>query len=559
MLDGARRRSRGSSATNGPDALIKENVTMLTGRPARVNDAPAAAAASAALLAVALAGCAVLPDRIDAPPSHAITQTADTALGRIASASLDGTAPGASGFRLLPRGAFALEARVALARRAERSLDVQYYQIDRDEIGLGFLRELAAAAARGVRVRLLVDDLYAGGEDELLRSMASLPSVEVRLFNPLPARGGTPASRVARSVLEFERINHRMHNKLFIADTRFSVSGGRNMASDYFMRNTRANFIDVDVVAAGPVVREQSEVFDMYWNSDQVWPIERLVPAAPSDDASPTERFARLAGPVQLLPAPDPSDPLGRVAVGLELDGGRVSLSFADAAVFADAPAKVVRRGRDENVATVSRSTIAALHSAKHEMVIASPYFIPGRFGMQSIQEARARGVRVAVFTNALGATDEPLVHWRYAHYRRALLRLGVELYELSPDRARESGRFGEFGASFARLHAKLAVIDRRHVFIGSLNLDPRSAWLNTEAGLLIHSADLASDIEKLIGNDRLTSVYRLRLAADGETIEWVTTADDNSERVLRDEPDDSWLHQLKMRILSPFAPEELL
>ena len=175
------------------------------------------------------------------------------------------------------------------------------------------------------------------------------------------------------------------------------------------------------------------------------------------------------------------------------------------------------------------------------------------------MEKARAQGIRIVIITNALGATDEPLVHWRYARYRRDLLRLGVEIYELSPNLARSSGRFGDFGKSFGRLHAKVAVIDRRTLFVGSLNLDQRSAWSNTESGLLIDSPALAQGIIDLVANDRYESVYRLRLAADDETIEWVATGVDGSEHAFSDEPDNNWWLSLKMFLIGPFTSEDLL
>jgi len=505
-----------------------------------------------------LAGCASLPPLPERAPSTAFTDTRTTALGRIAEASLAAAEPGESGFRLLPAGDFALDARLALAAHAERSLDVQYYQLQRDSVGLRFLRELGEAARRGVRVRLLVDDLYTSGEDELFRTFAALPNVQVRLFNPLPVRSGSLLTRLFWSLHEFGRVNHRMHNKLFVADNRFAVSGGRNLADEYFMQSTSANFIDMDVVAAGPVVREQSSVFDRYWNSQHAWPVESVV-AATLDAVAAQRRFAELVGSA----APDlhlaPNDPLGRHAVGIELAAGQVSLAFARAEVFADAPARVEHADRSDSVATVARSTLEAIGGARQEVLIASPYFIPGPIGMAMVKEARSFGIRIVIMTNGLGATDEPLVHWRYARYRRELLKLGVEIYELSPELARDAGRFGNFRKSFGRLHAKVAVIDRRQLFVGSLNLDQRSAWSNTEAGLLIDSPLLAEGIVALIENDHKESVYQLRLGADGESIEWVVTRADGSERALADEPHNDWLLRLKMWLIGPLTSEDLL
>ena len=216
-----------------------------------------------------------------------------------------------------------MDGRLTLARRAARSLDVQYYHLQNDSVGLQFLRELRDAAKRGVRVRLLVDDLYTGSEDELFCSFAAVPNVEVRLFNPLPSRGGGVGSRIVASLHEFSRINLRMHNKLFIADNRFSISGGRNMAEEYFMRSTEANFIDMDVIAAGPIVREQSQVFDRYWNSSVVYPVQEVVAAMAPAVADGRQRGAlRRAGDCRAarVPAADerPARPrLGRLrAVG---------------------------------------------------------------------------------------------------------------------------------------------------------------------------------------------------------------------------------------------------
>jgi putative cardiolipin synthase len=512
----------------------------------------------AALAAIGLAGCASLPPLPARDASVAYTDTSGTTLGRLAAASMVGAGPGESGFRLLPTGDFAFDARIALTRRAERSLDVQYYQLQHDSVGLQFLRELAAAARRGVRVRLLVDDLYTEGEDEMFRTFATLPNVEVRLFNPLPSRGSTLAGRLLFSLHEFGRINHRMHNKLFVADNRFSVSGGRNMADEYFMRSATANFIDMDIVAAGPVVRDLSAVFDRYWNSEYAWPVQAVVPT-PFDAATARRRFDELVQHAAPEMEASTSDPLGRVSVDFELSAGRMSLDFATAAVFADSPMKVEKSFRTETVSTVTRSMIEVLEGARSEVVITSPYFIPGSIGMQHIREAVAHHIRVVVFTNSLGATDEPLVHWRYARYRRAMLQLGVEIYELSPDLTRDAGSFGDFGKSFGRLHAKVAIVDRRYLFVGSMNFDERSAWSNTESGLLIDSPALSAKLYELIADDRSESVYRLRLAPDGESIEWVVTDRNGKQRLLTDEPHSNWLLRLKMFLLEPFASEDLL
>ena len=513
------------------------------------------------LLAVVLAGCTSVPPMPARTASYAPTDTAGTALGQLAAASLEEAGPGESGFRLLPTGDFAFDARLTLARRAERTLDVQYYHLANDSIGLQFLRELRDAAGRGVRVRLLVDDLYTGGEDELFCSFATIPNVEVRLFNPLPSRGGSVAGRVVASVHEFSRINLRMHNKLFIADNRFSVSGGRNMADEYFMRGNEANFIDMDVISAGPIVRDLSQVFDRYWNSALAYPIEPVIRALAPDTAAQAspQRFERLvqAAPPEFLPAT--TDPLGRTSVDYEFSAGRISLEFAVAAVFADRPDKGTLRNPGDTLSTVSRSVLEELGHAREEIMIASPYFIPGKVGLERLGEISARKVRIRVVTNGVGATDEPLVHWRYARYRLRMLKMGIELYEISPTLARYVTVLGSFGLTFRRLHAKVTVLDSQRLFVGSMNFDPRSAWANTESGLMIESRPLANQVLNLLADHNNAGIYRLRLAADGETIQWWSRGPDGQMRFTTEEPDVDWALRMQQLLIEPLVSEELL
>lgn len=252
-------------------------------------------------------------------------------------------------------------------------------------------------------------------------------------------------------------------------------------------------------------------------------------------------------------------NPLGQLPVEEELGAGRLSLTFANASVFADAPTKVERSFRTPTATTVELSVIKELQSVHSEIQIASPYFIPGPTGIARLKEATDHGVHVTVFTNSLGATDEPLLHFRYTRYRRAMLKLGITIYELSPDLAWATGTFGDFGKSFDRLHAKVTVMDRQRVFIGSMNYGERSAWPNTESGLLIESPKLAEQILSFVGRDRFESVYRLQLAPDGETVQWVVTNGDGSEQVLAHEPHHDLLLDVKMILLEPFASEDLL
>ena len=512
------------------------------------------------LILTLVSGCASLPQRPPLAAEYAIPDVTETWLARVAAAALPADSEGASGFRLLPEGETAFNARVALARRAQKSIDAQYYLIQNDQTGLQFLRELRDAAARGVRVRLLVDDLYAAGEDTLLAGLAAHPNVQVRVFNPLPARAGSFAHRLLFSLHEFGRINHRMHNKLFIADGSFAVSGGRNIGDEYFMHGAAANFIDLDVLSTGPVVRELSRVFDTYWNSEQVYPIGRIATEAlPPERAR--SRFDELIGRAGADIAERPRDVLGHASVAQELDSSELTLVFGRARVFADSPDKVHGLTAATWGQTVTDQTLRVFAAAREEVNIASPYFVPGERGMAIIRAVGAteENGRLTLVTNSLGSTDEPMVYRSYARYRLAMLQAGVRIYEISPSLTQHSGKLGNFGRSLGRLHAKVATIDHKTVFIGSMNLDARSARANTELGMVIDSPKLAQDISQLFRTGIVHGAYRLRLSSDREHIEWVQTDTQGTQTVHTREPDDDALLRLKLWLLSPFVSDELL
>src|SRR5450755_425478 len=508
---------------------------------------------------IGVTGCASLPSRVRAPPVLALNDIADTALGRVATASLSPRQPLLSGFRLLPEGETSFDSRIALARRAQKSLDVQYYLIQDDDLGRQFLRELRDAARRGVRVRMLVDDLYAAGEDPLFAGLAAYPGVEVRLFNPLPARAGSFRQRLVLSLHEFGRINHRMHNKLFIADNSFAVSGGRNVAEEYFMRSPEANFIDLDVLSAGPVVRELSAVFDAYWNSEQAYPIGSVAQTVPPPEAR--QRFDAIVAAARQRVEERPNDVLGQTPLAEQLDAGRVVLELASARVFADTPDKAAAGDLPMTGPTVTDQTLALFAAATQEVDIASPYFIPGSRGMAMIRAVGAteENGRITLVTNSLGSTDEPLVYAGYARYRLDMLKAGVRIFEIGPSLSRNTQRLGNFGRSISRLHAKAAVIDHQLVFIGSMNFDGRSDHSNTEVGLVIDSPAIAKTAVRLFRESLASGAYKLRLSTDGEHIEWLETDGEGRQIVHTQEPDDDWLLRLKMRLLAPFVAEDLL
>ena len=519
--------------------------------------------AAGALLAV-LGGCATFaPVDRAAIASTSIALSSSTTLGRIASGASTGN-PGEllSGFRLMPLGPFSLDTRVELARRAQVSLDVQYYHIENDETGRWLLRAMRDAADRGVRVRLLVDDFYLGGQDDLFLSFAAHKNVEVRLFNPFCClRKMGKVARYAASVGDWKRVNHRMHNKLFVADGAMAVIGGRNVANEYYLRSRRDNFIDVDAFVVGFIVDPAQALFDRYWNAIATYPIHAVTRSMLSSE-SLRQKFEFETGPDK-TPPPGPlpeTDLLGYGPIAQELDRGRLRLNWGYAYIFADHPDKPYDGEAGGNLmeTSVTYNVFESLRRAQTEVVVSSPYLVPGKDGMALIRELRARNVSVVMLTNSLGATDEPVVHLGYYDYREPMLDLGVQLYEISSSRIKRNMQKNLLGTSLGRLHAKTAVVDRKTIFVGSMNLDPRSATINTELGVVIASPELAKELLQVFDADKLESAYRVQRAADGNGLEWVVT-EDGKEMVLTEEPDSTFWLRLKLRVLSPLVPESLL
>jgi len=505
-----------------------------------------------------LPACGVLPAMPDRPTSSALAPAADSALGR---AVRDTTPnPSMTGFRLMPVGFSSLDARVELARRAAHSLDVQYYLIANDRTGRLFMRNLRDAALRGVRVRLLVDDLNTTGGDEMFRGLAAFENVEVRIFNPFCCGRQSVATKYMASLVDFQRLNHRMHNKLFIADGVVAVMGGRNIADEYFTRSPTSNFVDMDVLVVGGAMQRLRDIFDMYWNSQETYPVESIVSGG-GDRSDLRRGFDHLVEDgEQMTSIPVPvTDMLGYRPIGRDLDAGQLQLTWGTAVAFADRPDKV-------NATTVemARSMSAqmdimdSVSAAKRNVVISSPYFVPGSTGVEAFSELIKRNVKVAILTNSLAANDVPLVHAGYARYRVELLRSGVELYELSPTRMWHNDELLVPTMALGRLHAKAAVIDESIVYIGSVNLDPRSDSTNTELGMLAQCPELARQVIDVIAMTQRGSSYRLRFASDGVTLEWLTTTD-GGEVVLKQEPEATPLMRLQNMLFGPFVPEQLL
>ena len=505
-----------------------------------------------------LSACGTLPPQVDRSFSSAQPPSADSPLVRIAQDSAP--APTLTGFRLMPDGFYSLDARIQLARRASHTLDVQYYLFQDDRTGRLVMRNLRDAALRGVRVRLLVDDLYTAGGDPMFQGLAAFPNVEVRLFNPFCCARQSIASKYVASLADFRRLNHRMHNKLFIADGAVAIMGGRNIADEYFRRSATSNFVDMDVFLVGPVVGRLASIFDVYWNSPQAYPVEAILGESADREAA-QRSFDHLVDDgeqMRSLVLP-PFDILGYGPISDDLDSGRLGLVWGTAVAFADQPAKVMATS-DEMARSMSAqmNVMDRVMESNSEVVISSPYFIPGSMGVREFGDLRKRNVKVIILTNSLASNDEPLVHTGYARYRVELLQSGVDLYELSPTRIQHNERLMLPGSSLGRLHAKTAVIDQSMVYIGSVNLDPRSESTNTELGLFARCPELAKEVIRVINISKLQSSYRLRFAPDGQSLEWLAV-DDRGEVVLTEEPEVTTIMRLETMLLAPFVPEQLL
>lgn len=517
-----------------------------------------------ALLALLLCGCASLPPLAEPPaPTQAIAASADTPLGAVAARAMERTrGHGSTGVLSLAHPWMALDARLSLIRQARSSIDLQVYHLADDTVGRQVLRALRDAAQRGVRVRLLIDDFYTAGMDDLLLGLAAHAGVQVRVFNPFGGVRGSSIGRWMQMAGDFRRLNHRMHNKLFIADGAMAIAGGRNLANGYFQRDADANFIDFDVLAVGAVLPDLAAAFDRYWNSAQV----RDIAALAATDAQPPELRARFASMTSDTDPPFVAPPTWRGGPIPRFDqvlaDGLAGLIGAEATVFADTPAKLDRTP-GSLAGTTHAFALQSFRASREELMLYSPYFIPGDSGLAGLREARQFGITVRVITNSLGATDEPLASLAYERYRVPLLQMGVELYEVSALQVRRDATTGRvFGASRAQLHAKLALIDRRAVLLGSMNLDQRSATTNTEMVLLIRSPELAREILNWFNSQERADVrgsYQIRLQPDGRSLQWVALLGEGRSETLDKDPEFNPWERLRLWLISLLVPESLL
>jgi len=501
------------------------------------------------LLVLLLAGgCASLPKNIDRQESFAFRNTDTTGLGKDTRAGVTAH-PGQSGFHLLPDGLDAFTARAKLAARAERSIDAQYYLLHGDLVGTLFIDALVKAADRGVRVRLLVDDMTLDDRKDInAAALDAHPDIEIRVFNPF----GRKTVRWFQLISRFGEVTRRMHNKSFTVDNQVTVIGGRNIGNEYFEADPDLVFGDLDVLAVGPVVDSISDSFDLYWNSPASYPISTLVrDSSKPEDLDNLRRllfdFSRQHQDSAYLEALRQSPMVDLVK------NWQFAFDWGDAQVLYDHPAKISAE-RDQTLLNLITELKPYTDKISSELIIFTPYFVPGKQGLENFRKMRERGVRVRVLTNSLGSTDVTAVHAGYSRYRKPLLRAGVELYEIDKrlTRAQRRERKGLSGSSQASWHAKSFVIDRERVFIGSLNMDPRSVVENTEIGIMIESSDMALDMSDWF--DQIVDKVAFRLAleknANGtDKLVWHREIDGN-KRVFTTEPNTGFWRRFGVGIL---------
>lgn len=446
----------------------------------------------------------------------------------------------ACGVYRLDSGRDALGVRLGLIDRAERSIDIQSYLIRDDVSGNLVGLHLAAAADRGVRVRLLMDDALTHEIDAGLLSLDGHENIDVRVFNPFPRR----RSRLISFIANFNILNRRMHNKSFTIDNQVTIVGGRNLADEYFQSGGKAEFIDEDLLAIGAVVDNVSDGFDEYWNSQEAIPVNAfnaMVPHSSLEDSTQQGR-KYLEQHVDDAFFKSVNEKLAE-----QLIDGTLPLVAAEASVVLDYPDKIRKLlPRSTSITSVFLQQMVA--RANTELIVISPYFVPQNQGVEFFGALVKKGVRVVIVSNSLASTNHSSVHAVYARYRKPLLERGIELYELRPHVSSSDT------TTKLTLHSKVATVDRTKMFVGSFNLDPRSLYLNTEMGMVVDSDELGSSMAVSILESLPDIAYRLQLSEKAR-LQWLLQAGSGDE-VITTEPRTTWWRRFKTKLMS-FLPIE--
>ena len=573
--------------------------------------------------ALALTACNSLPPMPPRTVTTALAQPQSTPLGQMVQSQRQASrTPYHSGFTLLGGADKAFTSRLALVEAASQTLDLQYYAIHADASTARLLEAVVHAAQRGVRVRVLLDDFHGAGKNAQVMRLAFVPGIEMRMFNPLAGPRGSTVLRALSTLTDFQRAQQRMHNKLFIADNSIGITGGRNLGDAYFDALDSDNFIDIDIMAAGDAVRQLSSSFDRYWNDSRAYPVSALISeqellrlrlrAAPDSDtgaarlqaAMQASKTAYLApmdlqaidwiwapslvlvdAPGKILPPPEdvaPSREASNTAALPEAEREAENGSESDTGLSLQLPPNWSTRSgaasspnrqalRDVLTPVVAQENVvsgllALIDQAKSDVLIVSPYFVPGDDMKRAFARARERGIRLRILTNSLASNDAPLAHAGYARHRKELLAQGIELYELrslqggkaDPGTLRNTaGKItGSQGGSRAMLHSKILVLDHKLTVVGSMNLDLRSQLQNTEIALLIASRQLAQEATENIEASLQEAAWLVEDTPQG--LVWRAPQGSDWGDQTR-EPDASVPLRMMIHIIGPFAPDHLL
>jgi putative cardiolipin synthase len=448
-----------------------------------------------------------------------------------------------TGVLLIADNLDAFAVRALAAREAKHSLDLMYYLWYEDSTGKLLIQEAIKAADRGVRVRMLIDDINPRDNDQAYLALDSHPNISVRLFNPSWLRIGKYLRRV-EFCLRMRSLTRRMHNKAWIADGELAIIGGRNIGDPYFDAS-ETNFRDLDALLRGPAVAKTAEIFESFWNCPAARPIGQLSrPRLSKMDMlhALTAIETNLSGAHVTR-----TDKRGSLPNLIREKGGMHWTE--NVVVVSDPPDKVRGKSRQN---WLMKMILPIIMTSKNSLEIISPYFVPGAGGVSVLAELVNSGIAVSILTNSLAATDVVAVHGAYAKYRPAILKLGIKLFELQP-RARKE-KTSVFGSKGASLHTKAFTVDDQVAFIGSFNFDPRSASLNTEMGALFTHPSLIADMRKRFTQE-IAGHTSYRLSLKGARVAWEGEVD-GKKRKFAGEP-EAGLGRKLLALLIRFLPIE--
>lgn len=505
-------------------------------------------------LILGMPACSTLPKQTPQPMEYAFdTETEQTSLAKIVE-PLREQNPNLTGYHILYDPLEALAARIHLIDKAEKTLDLQYYIWDNDRIGSLALYSIIKAADRGVKVRLLMDDNNAKKMEGIYLALDQHQNIDVKLYNPYRFRH----YRAMDMVLDLKRINRRMHNKSFIADNQISLIGGRNMSNQYYNVSDNYQFSDVDVMLVGSASDEIIHSFDEYWNDEYAFPVKQIVNAKHY-----ALRFESLKQQLntyyQEITVQNYLDLATRSHNVEKWLNNSIQFDWVKAEVVHDSPSKIKSKAKKEQY--LNFQLINHLENPEHSVDIVSAYFVPEKKGEKMLSDLAQSNIQVRVLTNSFKANDVAVVHAFYAKYRKDLLKNKVELYEFlsapeaenlnaNTEEIAEKTKVSLKGLSRSSLHAKLMAIDQKQVFIGSFNFDPRSAYLNTEIGVLLNSPNLAKAIHQTMDENLSKYAYKLVLDAN-QNINWKIKKHNGDIKIYHKEPKMKWWQKAGVKIIS--------